>query len=174
MELRSPRGRRRRAVSRRGARGFTYLGILLAVVLLGIALGAAGTLWSMTAQRERETQLLFAGNAIRDAIASYYASGPVAHQLPHELADLLQDDRLPLPKRHLRQIYPDPMTGSADWQLLRDPDGGIFGVASGSQRAPLKRANFADEDLGFEAAKCYCDWRFEFVPSQRGHSPRRP
>jgi type II secretory pathway pseudopilin PulG len=167
MEPRSPRGSRRRAG------GFTYLGILLAVVLLGIALGAAGTVWSVTAQRERETQLLFAGDAIREAIASYYGSGPVAHQLPRELTDLLQDDREPRPRHHLRQLYPDPLTGKTDWQLLRDPDGGIFGVSSSSQGAPLKRANFSEADTNFTGAKCYCDWRFEFVPSRRGLAPQR-
>jgi len=157
----------RRAQACRGARGFTYLGILLAIALLGIVLTAVGTMWSTVARRERETQLLFVGHAFREAIASNYASGPAAHQLPQELEDLLQDERQPLPRRYLRQIYLDPMTGRADWQLLRDPDGGIYGVTSSSQHAPLKRANFSDEDTDFTGSDCYCNWRFEFVPSHR-------
>lgn len=151
----------------RDARGFTYLAILLAIALLGIALAAVGTVWMTVTQREREAQLLFVGHAYRDAIASYYASGPAAHQLPQELGDLLQDERQPLPRKHLRRLYLDPMTGRADWQLMRDPDGGIYGVSSSSQHVPLKRANFSDEDADFADAKCYCDWRFEFAPSQR-------
>lgn len=154
--------------SRTGSAGFTYLGILLAVAFLGIALAAVGTVWTTTLRREREAQLLFVGDAFRLAIASYYASG---RQLPQELDDLVEDKRTPLPRRHLRRIYLDPMTGRADWQLLRDPDGGIFGVASSSQRAPLKRANFSPEDAQFEKAACYCEWRFEF--SARRDAGRR-
>jgi type II secretory pathway pseudopilin PulG len=138
--------------------GFTYIGILVAVVLLGIALAAAGTLWTITTQRDRETQLLFIGHAFRAAIQSYYATG---HQLPRDLDDLILDQRFPQPRHHLRRIYIDPMTGHADWQLIRDPDGGIFGVYSSSQQRPLKRANFDPEDAQFDDAECYCDWHFE-------------
>jgi type II secretory pathway pseudopilin PulG len=162
-----------RAGSARAARGFTYLAILLTLALLGIGLAAVGTVWSTTMHRERETQLLFIGHAYRDAIASYYSSGPAAHQLPRELADLVQDDRLPLVRRHLRRVYADPFTGQADWELLRDPDGGIRGVASHSPRQPLKRANFDDEDADFAGAECYCEWRFEFSAAQRPAQNRR-
>jgi type II secretory pathway pseudopilin PulG len=154
----------------RRSRGFTYLGVLLAIALLGIALAAVGTTWTTVVQRERETQLLFAGDAFRAAIASYYTSGP-APRLPQTLGELVQDERQPVPRRHLRRIYLDPMTGGSDWELLRDPDGGIYGVASRSQRAPMKRANFSDEDAAFAAADHYCDWRFEFSPVRRARRP---
>jgi type II secretory pathway pseudopilin PulG len=157
-------GKRQRPHS---ARGFTLLVILIAIALLGIGLAAIGTVWATVAQREREAQLLFVGHAYRDAIASYSSSGPAANQLPRELQDLVQDERQPLPRRHLRQIYPDPFTGQADWELLRDPDGAIYGVVSRSRLAPFKHAHFADDDEGFESAKCYCEWRFEFKPGQR-------
>jgi type II secretory pathway pseudopilin PulG len=139
-------------------------------VFLGIALAATGMLWATAVQREREAQLLFAGHAFRSAIESYYASG---RQLPRELDDLVQDTRVPLPRRHLRRIYLDPMTGQADWQILRDPGGGIIGVSSASQRAPLKRAGFAEQDAQFEGAECYCEWRFEFSVSPRVLRRRR-
>jgi type II secretory pathway pseudopilin PulG len=139
--------------------------VLLAVAFLGIALAAIGTVWTTTLRREREAQLLFVGDAFRSAIASYYANG---RQLPQELEDLVEDQRTPLPRRYLRRIYLDPMTGRADWQLLRDPDGGIFGVASSSLRTPLKRANFPAEDAEFEKAERYCDWLFEFTPRRDG------
>jgi len=170
MARRSRAGSARRALAGpRGVRGFTYLMVLFAVALFGIALAAAGSVWSTTARRDRESQLLFAGDAIRAAIASYYAAGP-AHQLPRELADLVQDERAPLVRRHLRRVYADPMTGRADWELLRDPDGGIYGVRSTSALEPIKRANFPDADAEFNGATCYCDWRFEFSPTR----PRRP
>ncbi|TLZ14592.1 MAG: type II secretion system protein, partial [Gammaproteobacteria bacterium] len=59
-----------RAPSTRQA-GFTYLGLLAAVVLMGLLLTMASRVWSLTEQRERETQLLFIGHAYRMAIASY-------------------------------------------------------------------------------------------------------
>ena len=36
---------------------FTYIGILVAVVLIGLMLTAASRVWSVSEQRERETQL---------------------------------------------------------------------------------------------------------------------
>ena len=59
--------------------GFTYIGLLALIVFIGLMLTMASHVWSTTAQRERETQLLFIGHAYRMAIASYFAS---AHRYP--------------------------------------------------------------------------------------------
>ncbi len=95
-----------RAPSTRQA-GFTYLGLLAAVVLMGLLLTMAARVWSLTEQREREEQLLFAGDSIRFAIAAYYAHG---HRYPNTLQDLLVDNRSPVPVHYLRRLYIDPMT----------------------------------------------------------------
>src|SRR6267154_2069108 len=63
-------------------RGFTYIGLLVVIVIMGLGLTVVGRVWSTTEQRERETQLLFVGHAYRLAIASYFATG---HQYPHTL-----------------------------------------------------------------------------------------
>jgi len=144
--------------------GFTYIGILLAVAILSISLAAAGTVWSTVAQRDREAELLFIGEAYRSAIEHYFRQGG---QLPHELEDLVQDDRTPTVRRYLRRLYPDPITGHLDWEIIRTADGGITGVHSVSTRAPIKRANFPAREIAFEDAEGYCDWRFEFDPSVR-------
>lgn len=142
--------------------GFTYIGLLVAIVIMGLLLTLVSRIWSVSEQRERETQLLFAGDAIRMGIASYYATG---HRYPLSLEDLLLDDRSPVPKRHLRRLYIDPMTGAADWTLVRAPDGiGVMGVASSSKLAPLKRKNFLPIDAAFEDGDCYCAWQFVYVP----------
>lgn len=154
-------------------RGFTYLGVLLAIALMGVALSAAGTLWSFSARRDRETRLLFVGDQYRSAIAQFYASGPGAHRYPQALEELVQDPRSPEPRRFLRKLYADPMTGQLDWTLLRDPDGGIYGVASNASGAPLKRANFRSPDEKFSGAECYCDWKFEYVPARGTQRPRQ-
>ena len=142
--------------------GFTYVGILFAVVIMGLMLTVAARVWAVTEQRERETQLLFVGDEFRRAIAAYYVSG---HQYPLSLPLLLADDRSPVPKRYLRRMYPDPMTGAADWTLIYATDGvGIMGVASRSKLTPLKRAGFALADAAFQDTDCYCSWRFVYAP----------
>lgn len=152
-----------RAMQRRQS-GFTYIGLLMAVVIMGLMLTVASRVWSTTEQRERETQLLFAGHAYRMAIASYFAHG---HRFPATLQDLLQDDRSPVPVRHLRRLYPDPMTGTADWTLIMTPNaGGIMGVSSSSQRAPLKRQGFDLIDDAFKDTDCYCAWQFIYYPNR--------
>jgi type II secretory pathway pseudopilin PulG len=152
--------------------GFTYLGLIFALLLLGMALASAGMLWSLSAQRERERQLLWVGAQYRNAIASYYLRGASGvRQFPVRLEDLLDDRRGPAVQRHLRQLYTDPTTGAADWDLLRTPLGGIAGLRSRSQAQPLKRRNFPPGEEPFEDASCYCEWVFEFVPPARVQTP---
>jgi type II secretory pathway pseudopilin PulG len=146
--------------------GFTYIGLLMAVVVMGLMLTIAGRVWSTTEQRERETQLLWVGHAYRLAIASYFAHG---HQYPATLQQLLLDDRQPVPLHHLRKLYFDPMTAQADWTLIMTPSGtGIMGVASSSQRTPIKRRGFDLIDAAFKDAECYCNWKFVYTGNRWG------
>jgi type II secretory pathway pseudopilin PulG len=161
------------------AAGFTYIGLLIVVVIMGIALSAVGTVWRTQAQRERERELLFIGREFRAAIASYYAGG--AHQFPQDIADLLEDKRWPEPRHHLRRLYADPMTGAPDWTIVRTDagglSGGITGIASSSNAQPIKKAEFAPDEDAFKDAKCYCDWQFIYVPRiirRRGASTAPP
>lgn len=138
--------------------GYTYIGLLVSVVVLGLMLTMAARVWSTTEQREREAQLLWIGHAYRMAISSYYSMG---HQYPLTLELLLTDDRFPVPTHHLRQLYADPMTGKADWTLIVSPTGqGIMGVASSSQAQPIKRDGFEPIDETFKDSDCYCQWKF--------------
>lgn len=146
--------------------GFTYIGLLFALAILGFAVATAGTVWTTAAKREREQQLLWVGGQFRRAIAGYYTNGPPGvREFPRDLADLLEDRRGPVVRRHLRQLYPDPVTGNFDWQIVRLPDASIIGVASNSTQEPLKRVGFTEADSTFENASCYCDWRFVYLPA---------
>src|SRR5689334_18277728 len=127
----------------RAERGFTYLGMLVIVALMGFGLAAFGELYSHAAQRERERELLFVGNQFRDAIASYYNKSPGAKVYPKKLEDLVEDTRFPMPLRHLRRVYRDPMTGTADWALVEAPGGGFMGVHSVSEETPIKSGDFS-------------------------------
>jgi type II secretory pathway pseudopilin PulG len=154
---------------RKCAAGFTYIGILLSIALMGTTLAAVGQSWAMQNRRADEQQLLFAGQAFRQAIASYYRETPLgAHQYPTSLQDLISDDRGTQRRRHLREIYPDPMTGAADWEVITLADGALIGVASRSNERPMKQSNFGVWEAKFENAACYCDWRFVFLPQLVG------
>jgi type II secretory pathway pseudopilin PulG len=144
--------------------GFTYIGLLVAVVLIGIGLAAAGQVWNTTAKRERERELLFVGTQFRQAIGSYFEASPGVKQYPRKLEELLQDQRFPVVKRHLRKIYLDPITGSRDWGLVTVGDQ-IVGVYSRSEDKPLKIENFAPEDSAFAGTAAYSDWRFVYAPA---------
>ena len=146
--------------------GYTFIGLLASVVILGLMLTVVSRVWMTTVQRERESQLLWVGHAYRAAIASYYVHGG---QFPQSLEQLLQDDRSPVPLRHLRQLYPDPMTGAADWTLISDPmSQRIMGVASSSKATPIKRQGFELVDGVFTDTDCYCLWQFVYWPRRFG------
>jgi type II secretory pathway pseudopilin PulG len=151
-----PRGDRRRAA------GFTYVGLLALVALIGLMLAAAGEVASTAAQRERETQLLWAGHEYRAAIGRYWRDKRALPQTLEELLGAAPD--APVPVRYLRRLYPDPMTNAVDWVLVPGPNGGIMGVASSSKRAPLKTGNFDEGDKEFANATVYSDWQFKFQP----------
>lgn len=163
----------RRVPGRSG--GFTYIGLLVAIVLIGGALAAVAETWSLQARREREAELLYRGHAIRRAIGAYVAlNAGGSARYPMELENLVQDDRWPQVRRYLRRVYEDPMTGQADWTLIRAPDGGIMGVASSSQAEPIKRAGFKPDDNAFSDADCYCDWKFIYQPRRNFLAPSMP
>jgi len=148
--------------ARRGAPGFTYLGLLVLVALIGLLLAAAGEVTATAARREREAQLLWVGHEYRAAIGRYWRH---TRTYPLALQDLLgaaPDATVQL--RCLRRLYPDPMTNAVDWVLVPAPNGGIMGVASSSKRAPLKTGHFEEADQDFVEASAYGDWQFTFVP----------
>lgn len=155
------------------SRGFSYLGLLFALALGGVALAALGERWQQATQREREAELLFRGLQIRDAIERYAAAGGGA--LPASLAQLLEDTRSDPPRHWLRRLYSDPFTTQPDWLLLPAPDGGIAGVASRSRQAALRRhalpvalAEGAHEPLRVG------DWQFRARPPQTTTNTTEP
>ncbi len=147
-----------------GQQGFSYIGVLILVAIMGVMLAATGDMWQTTQQREKEDELLFAGHQFRQAIQRYYQQSPGQKSYPKVLGDLLQDPRLPAMRRYLRRIYYDPMTGTSDWGLVTGPSGEIYGVYSKSDAEPLKKANFGYADSTFEGATKYSQWQFVFLP----------
>jgi type II secretory pathway pseudopilin PulG len=161
-------------VSRRAPqRGVSYLALLLAVAITNGALATGAGVWSQWQRRERETQLLWAGDQIRRAIVAYAQAGTERDAgFPRSLQDLLLDSRTPVPRRFLRQIYEDPMARNFDWGLLRDPQGRLVGVYSRASGVPVKQARFAPQYAEFEGATSYAGWRFAAVALAA--APSRP
>lgn len=155
--------------------GFTYLGLLFIVAVMGFAMTLAAQVWETKVRREKEGELLFVGNQIREAIGSYYEEMPDGvKRYPSRLGDLLQDNRFPGIKRHLRRLYLDPITGSAEWGLISSEEGGIQGIYSLSNLAPFKKTGFSAEDAEFEGKLQYSEWQFVYVPSNSTNEEPAP
>ena len=132
---RAPGGHRRRS---RGA--------VLVLVLLQAALVAAAAMmtleWASHAQqREREAEVLRIGEEMRRAIVAYYFASPgTRREFPRALEDLVLDRRQLVTRRYLRRVYVDPLTGQADWGLVRLADvrrwDGLAPGASGATSGP--------------------------------------
>lgn len=181
--------------ARKESSGFTYLGALLLVALMGTLLGAAGEVWRTAQLREAERDLRFVGGEFSRAIGRYYEStpGPVK-KYPRSLKDLLYDDRYPGTRRYLRRVYRDPITNSDDWGLIEAPEGGISGVYSRSKDEPIgtfvsssssaAESPTATTTPGIQVAKDqkeekklrYSDWVFVYTPPPPPPSsgPKRP
>lgn len=135
-----------------GEAGILYLALLFSIVLIGIATAVAAPLWRTMVQREKEEELLFRLREFRQAIVAYQQ----AHKRPpQKLEDLLEDKTQLATRRYLRRIYPDPMTGKADWVLEYQVD--PAGVVSG-----IKDVRSRSTDVGFKRfrgkGERYQDW----------------
>lgn len=152
--------------ARRGdARGALLLGLLIALALAGVGLLAALDVWAVTRQRQQEQELLFVGEQYRAAIQRYYYAAPkgMLRALPASLKDLQQDDRYGIPMRHLRRLYPDPLTGAPQWGAVLQGSR-IAGVYSLGQGTPLKQTGFAKGAENFSGRSSYREWAFVFLP----------
>ena len=152
-------------------RGFTYLGFLLFIAIAGAGLAAFADIASHAAQREKEAELLFRGNQFREGIASYYKK---EQRYPQALAELLEDKRYPMPVRHLRRLYKEPITGQDEWGLVEAPGGGVMGVYSPSEEAPIKSGNFTIKNQEFADSAKYADWKFIHSPPGQSAAVKPP
>ena len=141
-------------------RGVTYLMLMFAIVLIGIATTAAAKQWKTTVQREREIDLLAKGIEIQNALALYSATKKAGRVMPGEVYPQTLADLTRSPKPFLRKIYLDPM-GRGEWEYLRAPTGGIMGVRSTSRAKPFRQRNFPLAVRHFEGRPTYRDWVFQ-------------
>lgn len=145
-------------------RGFSLLGLLILIAILGIVAASNVQVGTLLQRRTAEQELLFVGKEFQRALASYAAATPIgAPRGPTSLDDLLRDPRFPGVRRHLRRVYVDPMTGTTSWGLLRGPEGRIVAVYSLSEGQPIKQAGFDAELLHLAQRVRYSEWLFGIV-----------
>jgi type II secretory pathway pseudopilin PulG len=160
--------------------GFAYVLLLLAVALISIAATAAVTLGATMARRDAERELLAIGAEFQQALRSYTgvpvaAAAATVGQGPRTLEDLLKDPRVPGIRRHLRQLYADPLTGKSEWGLILDAQGRIAGVHSLAQGKPIRRTGFEPQFAALENAETYGQWVFGLPAAvQAGGAARAP
>jgi type II secretory pathway pseudopilin PulG len=145
--------------------GATYLLMMFIIVILGITLMAVSQHWSVIMKRDREAELLFRGNRIKEAIERYVADYEVqkatrANRYPMKLEDLTKR-----PKRYLQAPYKDPITGKDFDLILVGKD--IHGVRSTSTDSPM-------DLVTFKGATSYNSIRFEAVAAGCGSNPANP
>jgi type II secretory pathway pseudopilin PulG len=154
----------RRQLASKHCTGIVLLAVLVFILVTSLAASSLVSSAQQEVRRAKEAELLFAGDQFRRAILSYYSSVPPggARSLPPSLDALLEDRRFPMPVRHLRRRYLDPMTASGDWELVFR-NGGIVGIHSRSMDKPLKKAAFPRGYEAFENAGTYADWIFSIT-----------
>jgi type II secretory pathway pseudopilin PulG len=171
--MRSGRACGKGRAARSRERGIVYMGLLVLIAVLGLGIMEAASVWSTTKRREQEAELLFVGGQYRDAIAHYYQSAQ-GSAYPESLEALLEDKRVAYTLRHLRRLYPDPLTGKTDWELVKSPKGGIMGVYSKALGKPLKQGGFDRPNQEFAAKDSYQDWRFVYLPQDSNSNSSTP
>ncbi len=146
-------------------RGFSYIGVMVTLVFAAIGMQGAAVLWQQQSHRSHEAMLLETGEAYRLAIGRYYEATPQPlKQYPLRLEELIEDRRFPVPKRHLRKLYPDPFEVKRGMTLIMK-EGRIVGVHSQSMLAPIRTSGYQESQSGFNGAKDYRAWLFVYEPN---------
>ena len=132
------------------------------VVLIGISLMMIGQQWSIIVKRDKEAELLFRGNRIKEAIERFVADYEVQKATRPNRYPLTLKELVKKPKRYLQVVYKDPITGE-DFALIKDATG-IRGVQSSSEEVPFDQVNF-------KGAETYKAVRFEATGASTNCAP---
>lgn len=105
---------RTKTVARRDdEQGYMLVGLIVAIFLILLALGVAAPKVARDLRREREVEAEHRANQYVRAIRLYYLKN--GNHYPGSIEQLEKTNNI----RFLRQRYVDPMTGKADWRLIK-------------------------------------------------------
>lgn len=124
-------------MKRYGQEGYVLFGIVIGVVILGIALTAAVPLWQKIVQREREQELIFRGYQYMQAIQLYQRKFAGAY--PPKIEDLVE-------QKFLRKAYTDPFSegGDGEFRIIRQFSPELQQPSQQQQRAAGAAAGMTD------------------------------
>ncbi|MEK6633516.1 MAG: type II secretion system protein [Nitrospirota bacterium] len=147
--------------SRDTERGFSYVVLMFAIVVIGLGMTIAARQWKVMVQRELEADLLAKGIEIQNALALYSVTMKAGRVVPGEVYPQSLAELTRLPKPFLRKVYLEPV-GHGEWELVRAPTGGIMGVRSRSKSKPIRQHDFPPTVRHFEGRASYYDWVFQY------------
>lgn len=145
--------------------GATYLMMMFIIVLLGITLITVSQHTSVVMKRDREAELSFRGNRIKESIERYVADYEVQKATRSNRYPLKLEDLTKRPKRYLQVVYKDPISGE-DFDLIKVGKD-IRGVRSPSMDHPM-------DLVTFKGASTYNSIRFEASAVGCGSNPTNP
>ena len=90
--------------------GYTFVALVVFLIVLNIGLAVAMPLWSKVVQRHQEAELVFRGLQYAEAIRVFQAR---FGRPPNNLDELLE-----LEPRSIRQLWEDPLSESGEWEPL--------------------------------------------------------
>jgi type II secretory pathway pseudopilin PulG len=105
-------------------RGYTLVALVVALVVMNIAVGAAVRLWSDIGQREKEHELIFRGLQYAEAIRVFQQR---FGRQPTSLEELYE-----VKPRCIRQLWTDPLSESGRWEPILAGRGGRSVAQSGA------------------------------------------
>jgi type II secretory pathway pseudopilin PulG len=146
------------------ARGFTYVGLLILLVVIGLMGATTLKADALLDRAARERELLETGADFSGALKSYAdATPPEQPPYPPTLQELLKDPREAGVRRRLRHMPIDPVTGKAEWGIVwaaPDKRMGVLAVHSLSPARPLKRTGFDHRFRDLDDKEHLSDWLF--------------
>ena len=95
---------------RRGERGFTLVGVVVAIAIIVILLAAVGPTVATIIERDREKELIFRGKQYARAVLAFQKR---YGRFPNELKELSK-----IKPRSIRKLFKDPMCNCDDWQII--------------------------------------------------------
>ena len=98
---------------RENEQGFILVGLIVAIFIILLMLGIAAPTVARELRREREVEAIHRGNQYVQAIRRFYLKN--GNHYPNSIEQLEKTNNI----RFLRQRYVDPMTGKADWRLIK-------------------------------------------------------